>query len=177
MDGADDSIDDVVICSSETGHYQIHRRHSRQQGCVQKVCAFENTSSNIPTIYCLLVLHGMDSFLARGIWVSRGCWVWSCLCCCTMFKVSDDEVGVRFSFLLSYYYWVLENLHANENGFTYSFLMCWEWIQCPQVVGMASIRGVNVPMYTTLRRTTVLFTMIMEFMLAGQRHTPPIITR
>jgi len=44
------------------------------------------------------------------------------------------------------------------------------------VVGMASIRGVNVPMYTTLRRTTVLFTMIMEFMLAGQRHTPPIIT-
>lgn len=67
MDGADDSINDVVIRSSETGHYQIHRRHSRQQGCVQKVCAFENTSSNIPTIYCLLVLHGMDSFLARGI--------------------------------------------------------------------------------------------------------------
>lgn len=44
------------------------------------------------------------------------------------------------------------------------------------VVGMASIRGVSVPMYTTLRRTTVLFTMVMEFFLLGQRHTTPIIT-
>ncbi|KAG0583300.1 hypothetical protein M758_3G126700 [Ceratodon purpureus] len=44
------------------------------------------------------------------------------------------------------------------------------------VVGMASIRGVSVPMYTTLRRTTVLFTMIMEFFLVGQRHTTPVIT-
>lgn len=42
---------------------------------------------------------------------------------------------------------------------------------------MASIRGVSVPMYTTLRRTTVLFTMVMEFFLLGQRHTTPIITR
>lgn len=50
--------------------------------------------------------------------------------------------------------------------------LCW-W----QVVGMASIRGVSVPMYTTLRRTTVLFTMVMEFFLLGQRHTTPIITR
>lgn len=41
-----------------------------------------------------------------------------------MFKVLDDEVDVSFSFLLSYYYRVLENLHANKNGFTYSFLMC-----------------------------------------------------
>lgn len=46
-----------------------------------------------------------------------------------------------------------------------------------QVVGMASIRGVSVPMYTTLRRTTVLFTMVMEFFLVGQRHTTPVITR
>jgi len=43
------------------------------------------------------------------------------------------------------------------------------------VVGMASIRGVNVPMFTTLRRTTVFFTMIMEFVLVGQRHSNPII--
>ena len=42
---------------------------------------------------------------------------------------------------------------------------------------MASIRGVSVPMYTTLRRTTVLFTMITEFFLVGQRHTAPIISR
>ncbi|BBN15382.1 solute carrier family 35, member D1/2/3 [Marchantia polymorpha subsp. ruderalis] len=44
------------------------------------------------------------------------------------------------------------------------------------VVGMASIRGVNVPMYTTLRRTTVLFTMVMEFFLAGQKHSSPIVS-
>jgi hypothetical protein len=42
---------------------------------------------------------------------------------------------------------------------------------------MASIRGVNVPMFTTLRRTTVFFTMIMEFVLVGQRHSNPIILR
>ncbi|GLJ53400.1 hypothetical protein SUGI_1138830 [Cryptomeria japonica] len=43
------------------------------------------------------------------------------------------------------------------------------------IVGMASIRGVNVPMYTTLRRTTVFFTMIMEYFLSGQKHSPPIV--
>lgn len=42
---------------------------------------------------------------------------------------------------------------------------------------MVSIRGVNVPMFTTLRRTTVFFTMIMEFVLVGQRHSNPIILR
>lgn len=42
---------------------------------------------------------------------------------------------------------------------------------------MASIRGVNVPMYTTLRRTTVFFTLIMEFLLVGQKHSNPIIAR
>ncbi|KAF2303818.1 hypothetical protein GH714_023602 [Hevea brasiliensis] len=40
---------------------------------------------------------------------------------------------------------------------------------------MKSVRGVNVPMYTSLRRTTVAFTMIMEYFLAGQRYTPPIV--
>ncbi|KAJ9184035.1 hypothetical protein P3X46_007819 [Hevea brasiliensis] len=43
------------------------------------------------------------------------------------------------------------------------------------LVTMESVRGVNVPMYTTLRRTTVAFTMIMEYLLAGQRYTPPIV--
>ncbi|KAF9681244.1 hypothetical protein SADUNF_Sadunf06G0205400 [Salix dunnii] len=42
------------------------------------------------------------------------------------------------------------------------------------LVTMESVRGVNVPMYTTLRRTTVVFTMIMEYILAGQRYTRPI---
>ncbi|GAA0141838.1 secondary carrier transporter [Lithospermum erythrorhizon] len=39
------------------------------------------------------------------------------------------------------------------------------------LASMESVRGVNVPMYTTLRRTTVVFTMIMEFILVGQRYT------
>eukprot|EP00257_Ricinus_communis_P014775 XP_015572533.1 nucleotide-sugar uncharacterized transporter 3 isoform X1 [Ricinus communis] len=43
------------------------------------------------------------------------------------------------------------------------------------LVTMESVRGVNVPMYTTLRRTTVAFTMVMEYFLAGQRYTPPIV--
>eukprot|EP00793_Prasinoderma_coloniale_P003479 PRCOL_00006715-RA len=37
------------------------------------------------------------------------------------------------------------------------------------LVGMVAVRGVNVPMYTTLRRTAVAFTMAAEFALAGQR--------
>ncbi|GAQ85777.1 Nucleotide/sugar transporter family protein [Klebsormidium nitens] len=43
------------------------------------------------------------------------------------------------------------------------------------VVGMASIRGVSVPMYTALRRTTVAFTMAMEFLIARQTYPPEII--
>ncbi|XP_044463456.1 UDP-N-acetylglucosamine transporter UGNT1 isoform X1 [Mangifera indica] len=43
------------------------------------------------------------------------------------------------------------------------------------VVTVESVRGVNVPMYTTLRRTTVAFTMIVEYILARQRYTPPIV--
>ncbi|KAJ1415941.1 Sugar phosphate transporter domain [Sesbania bispinosa] len=43
------------------------------------------------------------------------------------------------------------------------------------LVTMESVRGVNVPMYTTLRRTTVVFTMLVEYMLVGQRYTPPVI--
>ncbi|CAN0838159.1 UDP-N-acetylglucosamine transporter UGNT1 [Linum grandiflorum] len=43
------------------------------------------------------------------------------------------------------------------------------------LVTMESVRGVNIPMYTTLRRTTVVFTMMMEYVLAGQRYTSPIV--
>ncbi|XP_004291453.1 PREDICTED: UDP-sugar transporter sqv-7 [Fragaria vesca subsp. vesca] len=43
------------------------------------------------------------------------------------------------------------------------------------LTSMESVRGVNVPMYTTLRRTTVVFTMVMEYFLAGQRYTSPIV--
>lgn len=40
---------------------------------------------------------------------------------------------------------------------------------------MESVRGVNVPMYTTLRRTTVVFTMFVEYILAGQKYTRSVI--
>ncbi|XP_022729977.1 nucleotide-sugar uncharacterized transporter 3-like isoform X2 [Durio zibethinus] len=43
------------------------------------------------------------------------------------------------------------------------------------LVTVESVRGVNVPMYTTLRRTTVVFTMIMEFLLAGQKYTSSVL--
>ncbi|KAG5034215.1 hypothetical protein JHK87_009125 [Glycine soja] len=45
------------------------------------------------------------------------------------------------------------------------------------LVTMESVRGVNVPMYTTLRRTTVVFTMLVEIMLVGQRYSPSVIFR
>ncbi|XP_056174689.1 UDP-N-acetylglucosamine transporter UGNT1 isoform X2 [Syzygium oleosum] len=40
---------------------------------------------------------------------------------------------------------------------------------------MESVRGVNVPMYTTLRRTTVVFTMVAEWILAGQKYSSSVI--
>ncbi|RXI05707.1 hypothetical protein DVH24_017749 [Malus domestica] len=39
---------------------------------------------------------------------------------------------------------------------------------------MESVRGINVPMYTTLRRTTVAFTMIVEHILTRQKHSYPV---
>nr|XP_043619045.1 UDP-N-acetylglucosamine transporter UGNT1-like [Erigeron canadensis] len=39
------------------------------------------------------------------------------------------------------------------------------------LVSMESVRGVSVPMYTTLRRTTVAFTMLVEYVLARQRYS------
>ncbi|GAB4832833.1 hypothetical protein Ancab_006848 [Ancistrocladus abbreviatus] len=40
-----------------------------------------------------------------------------------------------------------------------------------QVVSMESVRGISVPMYTTLRRTTVAITMVAEYLLVGQRYS------
>ncbi|XP_057967956.1 UDP-N-acetylglucosamine transporter UGNT1-like isoform X2 [Malania oleifera] len=44
------------------------------------------------------------------------------------------------------------------------------------LVSMESVRGINVPMYTTLRRTTVAFTMIVEYFLAGQTHSASVVS-
>lgn len=43
------------------------------------------------------------------------------------------------------------------------------------LASMESVRGVNVPMYTTLRRTTVVLTMIVEYLLTGQKYQYSII--
>ncbi|KAG0482206.1 hypothetical protein HPP92_010290 [Vanilla planifolia] len=41
---------------------------------------------------------------------------------------------------------------------------------------MESVRGGRVPVYTTLRRTTVVFTMLVEYLLSGQRYTFSIVS-
>ncbi|XP_010250172.1 PREDICTED: UDP-sugar transporter sqv-7-like isoform X1 [Nelumbo nucifera] len=43
------------------------------------------------------------------------------------------------------------------------------------LASMESVRGVNVPMYTTLRRTTVVFTMIVEYLLTGQKYSYSVV--
>ncbi|XP_010241625.1 PREDICTED: putative UDP-sugar transporter DDB_G0278631 [Nelumbo nucifera] len=43
------------------------------------------------------------------------------------------------------------------------------------LVSMESVRGVNVPMYTTLRRTTVVFTMIVEYLLTRQKYSSSVV--
>ncbi|CAO2816938.1 unnamed protein product [Amaranthus hypochondriacus] len=57
-------------------------------------------------------------------------------------------------------------IHTLPVAFTYLMYM---------LVTMESVRGVNVPMYTTLRRTTVVFTMLVEYILARQKYTSPIV--
>ncbi|XP_010927377.1 UDP-N-acetylglucosamine transporter UGNT1 isoform X2 [Elaeis guineensis] len=43
------------------------------------------------------------------------------------------------------------------------------------LASMESVRGVNVPMYATLRRTTVVFTMIVEYLLTGQKYSSSVV--
>ncbi|KAL8508179.1 hypothetical protein ACS0TY_018672 [Phlomoides rotata] len=43
------------------------------------------------------------------------------------------------------------------------------------VASMESVWGVNVPMYTTLRRTIVVFTMIIEYFMVGQRYSTHVL--
>ncbi|KAE8689028.1 cytokinin riboside 5'-monophosphate phosphoribohydrolase LOG8-like isoform X1 [Hibiscus syriacus] len=45
------------------------------------------------------------------------------------------------------------------------------------LITMESVRGINVPMYTTLRRTTVAFTMTVEYLLTGRKHSSYAIGR
>lgn len=43
------------------------------------------------------------------------------------------------------------------------------------LASMEAVRGVNVPMYTTLRRTTVVFTMFVEYILVRQKYTSSVV--
>lgn len=43
------------------------------------------------------------------------------------------------------------------------------------LMSMASVRGVNLPMYTTLRRTTAAFTMFSEYMLVGRTQSSSVV--
>ncbi|XP_048227529.1 UDP-N-acetylglucosamine transporter UGNT1 isoform X2 [Ricinus communis] len=43
------------------------------------------------------------------------------------------------------------------------------------LVTMEAVRAISVPMYTTIRRTTVAFTMIAEYLLTGKRHSLPVV--
>ncbi|KAH7862081.1 hypothetical protein Vadar_034537 [Vaccinium darrowii] len=45
------------------------------------------------------------------------------------------------------------------------------------VASMESVRGISVPMYTTVRRTTVAFTMVMEYIFVGQKHSLYVVCR
>jgi len=43
-------------------------------------------------------------------------------------------------------------------------------------LSMSSVRGVNLPMYTTLRRTTAAFTMTAEYFAVGKRQSRAVTT-
>ncbi|KMT02805.1 hypothetical protein BVRB_8g193880 [Beta vulgaris subsp. vulgaris] len=43
------------------------------------------------------------------------------------------------------------------------------------LVSMESVRGISVPMYTTLRRTTVAFTMVVEYLVARQKYSRHVV--
>ncbi|KAF5178729.1 Nucleotide-sugar uncharacterized transporter [Thalictrum thalictroides] len=43
------------------------------------------------------------------------------------------------------------------------------------LASMESVRGVSVPMYTTLRRTTVVITMIVEYLMTGQKYSSKVV--
>ncbi|CAI0389229.1 unnamed protein product [Linum tenue] len=56
--------------------------------------------------------------------------------------------------------------HTTPLAFSYLLYM---------LVTMESVRGINVPMYTTFRRTTVAFTMVVEYLLTGKKHSLPVL--
>ncbi|KAH9623555.1 hypothetical protein KSS87_001457, partial [Heliosperma pusillum] len=66
-------------------------------------------------------------------------------------------------------------LYTLPLAFAYLMYMTMFNVSPSKLVTMESVRGVNVPMYTTLRRTTVVFTMVIEYFLAKQKYSSPIV--
>lgn len=58
-----------------------------------------------------------------------------------------------------------------------STILMHTYVFCCKLVTMESVRVINVPMYTILRRTTVAFTMVMEYFLTGQKHSYSVVGR
>lgn len=75
------------------------------------------------------------------------------------FSSGDADNSTRFVSLQTL-------IHTSPLALTYLLYM---------LATMESVRGVNVPMYTTLRRTTVVFTMFVEFVLVGQKYSRSVI--
>ncbi|KAK2369460.1 UDP-N-acetylglucosamine transporter UGNT1 [Trifolium repens] len=61
-------------------------------------------------------------------------------------------------------------IFVSFNTLVYTFPLALTYLLF-MVVTMEAVRGINIPMYTTLRRTTVAFTMIMEYFLSGKKHS------
>lgn len=51
------------------------------------------------------------------------------------------------------------------------------WYGPLKLVSMESVRGISVPMYTTLRRTTVACTMVVEYLVAGEKYSLHVVAR
>ncbi|XP_045801348.1 UDP-N-acetylglucosamine transporter UGNT1-like [Trifolium pratense] len=61
-------------------------------------------------------------------------------------------------------------IFVSFNTLVYTFPLALTYLLF-MVVTMEAVRGINIPMYTTLRRTTVAFTMVMEYFLSGKKHS------
>ncbi|XP_030954616.1 UDP-N-acetylglucosamine transporter UGNT1-like isoform X3 [Quercus lobata] len=85
--------------------------------------------------------------------------------------ITTKGAQAAISYMLTAVLLVLFNKAALSS---YNF-PCVNVITLFQLVSMESVRGISVPMYTTLRRTTVAFTMIVEYVLTGKKHSPSIV--
>lgn len=107
--------------------------------------------------------------------------IWLCPNTCTFEDIEAHPSSCRslftlhgkyFAMLKTFLLGTLEVQHLSiVINVYYSSISTWK------LATMESVRGVNVPMYTTLRRTTVVFTMVVEFILAGQKYTSSIVGR